>query len=232
MKRLPSSTVLIIDPEPVARHGLVSLIKSHAALRVAGEAESIRCGRDLCLKLKPHIVVIDPAMEGGEGFVFIEEIPRWAARARVVAFSAREDASGVRRVLKAGACGYIARRDPVVSLIKALVAATEGQRYVGPRIEHALLAHIAGDISDVEDDVEGLLSSRELQVFRLVGEAKSLHEISESLGVSAATIESHKQRIRFKLKLASAAELRRKATLYAVTPTTTTKVGARARSSN
>lgn len=218
MKRMPSSSVLIIDPEPVARHGLISLIRSHSALRVVGEAESIGSGRELCAKLKPDVAVIDPAMECGSGFAFIEELPRWAARSRVVAFSSREDAAGVRRALKAGVCGYVARRDPVAALMAALVAATEGRRHVGPHIERALLAHIAGDTNDAIDEVEQSLSRRELQVFRLVGEGRSLHEMSESLGVSAATIESHKQRIRFKLKLGSAAELRRRATLFAVAP--------------
>jgi len=157
-------------------------------------------------------------MEGGGGFLFIEELPHWSGQTRTVAFSAREDASDVRRALKAGACGYIARRDPIASLMKALEAAATGQRHVGPHIEHTLLAHIAGEASGGNEDIEQLLSDRELQVFRLIGEARSLNEISELLGVSAATIESHKQRIRFKLKLGSAAELRRRATLFAIAP--------------
>jgi DNA-binding NarL/FixJ family response regulator len=205
--------VLVIDPEPVARFGLVTLLKSHAQLRVVGEAETTRTGRELCAKLKPQVVVIDPAMEGGEGFVLLKDIPRWAAGARVVAFSQTEDAGWVQRVFSAGACGYVTRRDPVPALIDAVLGAASGERHVSPRIAKVLLERLAkGDVNFASVD-EPRLSTREWQIFRMVGEGRLPREMAETLGVSVKTVESHQQRIKIKLGLPSGAELRRRATL-------------------
>ncbi len=213
MKNSPRMDVLVIDPEPVARFGLVTLLKSHANLRVVGEAETTRTGRELCAKLKPHVVVIDPAMDGGDGFVLLKDMPRWAAGAHVVAFSQTEDASWVQRVFSAGACGYVTRRDPVPALIDAVLGAASGERHVSPRIAKVLLDRLAkGDVSFSAAD-EPRLSAREWQIYRMVGEGRLPREMAETLGVSVKTVESHQQRIKIKLGLSSGAELRRRATL-------------------
>ena len=60
MKSSPRADVLVVDPEPVARLGLVTLLRSHEQLRVVGEAETLRTARQLCAKLKPNVVVLDP----------------------------------------------------------------------------------------------------------------------------------------------------------------------------
>ncbi|MEQ1861607.1 MAG: response regulator transcription factor [Chthoniobacteraceae bacterium] len=214
MKSSPRCDVLVIDPEPVARLGMITLLKSHARLRVAGEAETVRTGRELCAKLKPDIVVIDPAMEGGEGFVLLKDVPRWAPRARVVAFSAIEDAFFVQRAFSAGACGYVTRRDPVPALISAVLGAASGERHVSPRIEKVLLDHLAAGSPAANHGALGKLSERELQVFHLLGEGHATRVVSERLGVSVKTVESHQQRIKSKLCVGSGAELRKRAALF------------------
>lgn len=211
MKSSPRSDVLVVDAEPVSRLGLISLLRSHAKLRVVGEAETLRTARELCAKLKPHVVVIDPLMEGGEGFVFLKDLSRWVAHARTIAFSGREDAGCVQRAFSLGACGYIARRDPVPALIAAVLGALTGERHVGPRIEKVLLDELATGGVEFRNGVETRLSAREWQVYRLVGEGRLAREMAETLGVSVKTIESHQQRIKTKLGLGSGAQLRRHA---------------------
>jgi DNA-binding NarL/FixJ family response regulator len=214
MKSPTRFSVLVIDSEPVARYGLVSLIGSHNQLQVAGEAESIRTGRELCGKLKPNVVVVDPAMEGGEGFVFLRDIPRWAAKARAVAFSSLEDAACVQRALTAGACGYITRRDPLTAVIAAVLGAAAGERHIGPRIAKALLDGFAMGTVNVQQGMAGRLSAREWQIFRMMGEGVASREMAEALGVSIKTVESHQQRIKVKLEARTATELRKQAALY------------------
>lgn len=218
MKKSPLSDVLVIDPEPVSRFGLVTLLKSHPSLRVAGEAETVRTGRELCAKLKPNLIVIDPAMDNGDGFTLVKEVPRWAAQARIIAFSALEDATSVQRVFAAGACSYVTRRDPVPALIDAVLGAVAGERHVSRRIEKVLLDRLATGAMDFSESDERRLSTREWQIFRLVGEGRLPREMAETLGVSVKTVESHQQRIKIKLGLHSGAELRRRATLALEAP--------------
>lgn len=200
--------VLVIDAEPVARFGLRSLLAAHDVLKVVGEAETVRLGRQLCSTAKPDVVVIDPGMEGGEGFAFLQDARRWEKEVRTVAFSACESAVSVQRAFSLGAYGYITRRDPVASLIGAILGAVTGERHVGPGIERVLLHQLATGTMSICDDAGLVLSSREQQVFRLMGEGATAQKMAALLGLSVKTVESHQQRIKKKLRLSSGVELR------------------------
>ena len=167
------ANVLVVDA--VARFGLVQLIGSHALLRVAGETDSLAAAREMASRLKPEIVVLDPAL--GDGVHFIEDLVRSKARPHVVAFTALEDALSVQRAFQAGVCGYVTRRDP----LPAIVGAVKGER----------------------------------QVFRLLGAGRSGSAIASELGVSVKTVETHRQRIKEKLRLKTGAELNHRAVLAA-----------------
>jgi DNA-binding NarL/FixJ family response regulator len=205
------ANVLVVDAEAVARFGLVQLINSQALLRVVGEAETLPVARELTSRLKPEVVVLDLAM--GDGVHFIEELVRSKARPKVVAFTALEDALSVQRAFQAGVCGYVTRRDPVADLMAAIVAAVDGKRHVGPRIERVLLERLSCAAVHLGDDEMEVLSQRERQVFRLLGAGHSGRAIAEELGVSVKTVETHRQRIKEKLRLKTGAELNRRAVL-------------------
>ena len=203
--------VLVVDAEPVARYGLVRLVNEHPALRVAGEADNLGTARELALRLKPEVVVLDPAM--GDGLHFVKELTRCSVRSQVVAFTSLEDAVSVQRAFKAGVCSYITRRDSVVVLLAAIVGAVVGARHVGPRVERVLLDQLASGAVQFSEDQTSTLSPRERQVFQMLGAGKSARVIAGDLGVSAKTIETHRQRIKQKLHIENGAELHRRAFL-------------------
>lgn len=207
------ANVLVVDAEAVARFGLVQLINSQAHLRIVGEAETLPMARELASRLKPEVVVLDPAL--GDGLHFIKDLARLKARPQVVAFTALEDALSVQRAFQAGVCGYVARRDPVADLIAAIVAAVDGRRHVGQRIERVLLERLSCGAVQLTGDETGVLSQRERQVFRMLGAGRSGRAIAVELGVSVKTIETHRQRIKEKLRLKDGAELNRRAVLAA-----------------
>lgn len=204
--------VLVADSEPVARAGLVHLLNSHSRLRVCAEAEMLDAVRELCLRHKPAVLVLDPAM--GDGFTFIKDLPRWSRDTRAVAFTSLGDALSVQRAFKAGVCGYVTRRDPVVAVMTAIVGALTGERHVGPRVENVLLAHLALGAVEMRDDETAALSNRELQIFRLLGSGLGTRAVAEELRLSIKTIETHRQRIKEKLQLTSGTELQRRAVLF------------------
>ena len=205
------ANVLVVDSEPVARFGLVQLINSHACVRVCGETDSLAIARELASRLKPEIVVVDPAL--GDGFHFITEMVRAKTRPHIVAFTALQDVASVQRALKAGACGYVTRRDTLEAVMSAIVGAISGERHVGPRIERVLLAHLADGTVQVSGNELSVLSPREREVFRSLGAGNSVRVIASDLGVSAKTIETHRQRIKEKLHIKTGAELTHRAHL-------------------
>ena len=213
MANQKKANVLVVDAEAVARFGLVQLINSQPLLRVVGEADSLPVARELASRLKPEVVVLDPAHR--DGMHFIEELARSKAPPRVVAFTAMEDALSVQRAFQAGVCGYVTRRDPVVDLMAAIVAAVGGKRHIGPRIERVLLERLACGAVQLSGDDFAVLSQRERQVFQLLGSGNSGRAIASELGVSVKTIETHRQRIKEKLQLKNGAELNRRAVLAA-----------------
>lgn len=203
--------VLVADAEAVARYGLVHLIGSHPQLMVCAEAESLAVVRELAEKYKPEVIVLDPLL--GDGFTFLKDLPRWCPGARAVVLTNLCDALSVQRALKAGACAYVTRRDPVTAIMAALLAAVRGERFLAPRAEHALLEALALGGMQMRESDEAALSDRELQVFRLLGEGLGTRAVAEELHVSVKTVETHRQRIRQKLRLANGRELHQRAVL-------------------
>ena len=211
MAHLKKATVLVVDAESVARYGLVHLIDAHPALRVAGETDNFGKARELIARLKPEVVVLDPAQ--GDGLHFVKELARCGMHSRVVAFTSLDDAVSVQRAFKAGVCSYITRRDSVVVLLAAILGAVVGARHVGPRIERVLLDQLASGAVQFSEDQTAALSPRERQVFQMLGAGKSARVIAGDLGLSAKTIETHRQRIKQKLHIENGAELHRRAFL-------------------
>ncbi len=136
------STVLVAIREPVTRWGLIQLIDSHSDLRVVGEADGLTGARELCTRLKPDVVIVDPAMSGG--CAFIQDVRHWSARAQVVAFTGQEDAASVERAFTAGVTGYVTRLDSVAAVIGTILGASRGERCIGPRLAHVLRECLSG----------------------------------------------------------------------------------------
>jgi DNA-binding NarL/FixJ family response regulator len=204
--------VLVIDAEPVARCGMVYLLSAQERLCVVAEAGGLRGVRELCARHQPEVVVFDPVL--GDGIAFIREVKRWCAKVRVVVFTAQVDALAVQQALRAGAWGYVSRRDPAEVLPGAVLGALAGDRVLGPAVERVLLERLATGQVEVPGAAEARLSEREMQVFRLLGTGVGTRAVAEELGVSVKTVESHLQRMKEKLGVTSGAELQRRALQY------------------
>jgi DNA-binding NarL/FixJ family response regulator len=206
------SRVLVVDAEPVSRCGLVHLLNSHERLRVIAEAESLPPARELCLRHKPELVVLDAAL--GDGVGFIREVKEFSPQGRVVVFTAQVDALSVTRAFKAGAAGYVTRRDSVAALMSAVLGALDGDRQFAPCVQRVLMDQLACGGVEVRGRAEAALSDRELQVFRLIGQGLKPRGVAAELRLSVKTVETHVQRIKVKLGLASGGELQRRAVLF------------------
>lgn len=212
MELSKKSSVLVADAEPLARRGLVNLLKESGKLEVCAEAECIGMARDLCVLHRPAVLVIDPAQD--DGFALIKELRHGSEGTRVVVLTALEDAASMQRAFRMGALGYLSRRDPVAAVLSTILSVLVGERHLGPRAQRVLLGELARGSVQMEQDELARLSHRERDVFRKIGAGQPTRLIAEELHLSVKTVETHRQRIKEKLGLASGSELLRRAVLF------------------
>ena len=194
--------VMLVDDHALVRMGFRMLL-TNAGIEVVAEADS---GERACLeypRLRPDVVVMDLSMPGMGGLEAVRRLLAQDPKARVLALSAHEDTAHPRRVLRAGALGYLAKRSAPDTLIAAVTAVARGHRYVDAQTAQALaLAQIDGDASPAE-----LLSEREFSVFIQLANGKSVVQIAEDLSLAASTVGTHLYHIKQKIGASNQSEL-------------------------
>ena len=198
--------ILIVDDHPIVRQGLRHLIESEPDLTVCGEAQSEREGRSAIRELHPDVVIVDVSLGQGDGLDLVREVRAQQPRLPMLVLSMHDEHIYAERLLAAGASGYLMKQASSEQLLRALRCVLGGGTYLSDAMERAL-----GTLSDetgagVVDPLERL-SNRELQVLNLIGQGFSSREAAASLNVSVKTIESHRQSLKRKLKLATNAQL-------------------------
>jgi two-component system invasion response regulator UvrY len=194
--------VMLVDDHALVRMGFRMLL-GDAQVEVVAEAGS---GEQACQdypKVKPDVVVMDLSMPGMGGMEAVRRILAHDPHAKVLALSAHEDTAHPRRVLRAGALGYLAKRSAPEALIAAVTTVARGARYVDAQTAQALaMAQIEGETSPAET-----LSEREFSVFIQLAHGKSVAAIAESLNLSPSTVGTHLYNVKQKLGASNQSEL-------------------------
>jgi two-component system invasion response regulator UvrY len=194
---------MLVDDHAVVRVGFKMLLQAAPDIEVIAEADS---GESACLKyaeVAPDVVVMDLAMPGMGGIEAVRRILARDSRARILALSAHEDTAHPRRVLKAGALGYLSKRTAPEVLIEAVRAVAAGQRYLDPGIAQKLAVE---ELTGSQDPVKAL-SEREFAVFIQLAQGLSVAQIAENLKISPNTVGTHLYNVKQKLRAANQAEL-------------------------
>lgn len=194
--------VMLVDDHALVRMGFRMLL-TDAGIEVAAEAGD---GEQACAdygRVKPDVVVMDLSMPGMGGLEAVRRLLAQDAKARILALSAHEDTAHPRRVLKAGALGYLAKRSAPDALIAAVRAVARGERYVDPQTAQALaMAQIEGEASPAET-----LSEREFSVFIQLARGATVAQIAENLKLSPSTVGTHLYHVKQKLRAGNQSEL-------------------------
>ncbi|MGH1359823.1 MAG: response regulator [Burkholderiaceae bacterium] len=195
--------VLIADDHALVRTGFRLLLDEPSDIEVVAEADSGEKAYALYGEVSPDVVMIDLAMPGIGG---IEAIKRLIARdpdARILALSAHEDISHPRRVLQAGALGYLSKRQAPEVLIDAIRQIAAGRRVIDPELAQQMaVAGLSGGNNPLEE-----LSEREFEVFEKLALGKSVSQIAETLSLSPSTVGTHLYNVKQKLGLNNQAEI-------------------------
>jgi DNA-binding NarL/FixJ family response regulator len=204
-------TIFLVDDHPLVREWLTNLINQQPDLSVCGEAEAGPQAVQAILNLKPNIAIIDISLKDSSGIELIKDLKQTLPSTAALVLSMHEESHYAERALRAGARGYIVKRESTRKVIAAIRQVLAGEIYLSEEIATALATHyVTGKGLARQSPVEQL-SDRELEVFELLGQGRGTRQISETLRVSVKTVQAYCARIKEKLNLASATELLREA---------------------
>jgi DNA-binding NarL/FixJ family response regulator len=202
--------VLVVHRTGFVRAGVLSLIAKSMQFVVCGETDEAPLARELFLRHKPHLVVVGLRLCGADGIQLIKEFRSLNPAAAILALSEHADAFSAQRVFRAGARAYLTIED-APELLRAFDKISTGHPYVGASVLPLILSNFAAGPKNSRSPDINNLSDRELEIFSFIGRGVSVSELATELHVSVKTIETHQMRMKEKLALHSAAELRQKA---------------------
>lgn len=204
-------TIFLVDDHPLVREWLTNLIHQQPDLAVSGEAETGPQALQSILALKPDVAIVDISLKDSSGIELIKSLKQCCPKVAVLVLSMHEESHYAERALRAGAKGYIVKRETTRKVISAIRKVLEGKVYVSEDLAAALAAQLVTGHSLATGSTAELLSDRELEVFELFGQGRGTRQIAEQLHVSVKTVQAYCARIKEKLGLASATELVREA---------------------
>lgn len=196
-------TVMLVDDHAVVRMGFRLLLDATPDLRVIAEADSGEAAYQAYSEKKPDVVVMDIAMPGMGGIEAVSRITARDRNARILALSAHEDTSHAKRILKAGALGYLSKRSAPEALIDAVRDVAARRMYLDPAIAQRMaVEQVSGEQRPVD-----ILSEREFEVFLHLARGLSVNQIADILALSPRTVGTHLYNIKQKLGVSNQSEL-------------------------
>ena len=195
--------VMLVDDHAVVRMGFKMLLETASDIKVIAEAENGEMAIKAYMEHKPSVVVMDITMPGMGGLEAIERILAKDSNAKILVLSAHEDSVHPKRVLNAGAMGYLTKRSAAEEMIKAIRQVASGKKYIEAGVAQQMaIQQLSGTQSPVD-----VLSEREFEVFMSLAKGKTTNEIAENLFLSPRTVGTHLYNIKQKLNANNSAEI-------------------------
>lgn len=196
-------SIMLVDDHAVVRMGFKLLLEGAQEISVVAEAESGEEAVRTFQAHNPDVLVMDISMPGIGGLEAIDRILAKVADQKILVLSGHEDVMHARRVLKAGAVGYLTKRSAADALIDAVKTVYRGKTYLEPQIAQELAVE---QVSGNKDPVDSL-SEKEFKVFISLAKGQSVQDIADVMSLSPRTIGTHLYNIKQKLGASNSAEL-------------------------
>jgi len=197
--------IVLADDHILLRQGLQVLIDAEPDLKVVGQAGSGTEATEHVRTLLPDVVVMDVSMPDGDGIRATAHIRSHYPAVRVLGLSRHLDPGYARRLLNAGASGYVVKRTTATALIRAIRLVVQGESFIDGAVASLLAKNSRDTRRGAMDSTD--LTPREGEVLRLIARGRSNRDIAVALGISVKTVEFHKARCVAKLGLPSRADI-------------------------
>ena len=199
--------VFLVDDHPLVREWLANLLRAQPDFEICGQAENAPEALAALASTPADVAIVDLSLRKSSGLDLIKDLREQFPTMEVIVLSMHEELFYAERALRAGARGYVTKRESTGSIVKAIREVRAGRVYASPEMLSQLAGRfIGGGPATVES-----LSDRELEVFRRLGEGQGTRQIADELHVSIKTVQAYCSRIKEKLGLASGALLVRDA---------------------
>jgi len=204
--------VVLVDDHDLVRVGFRKIIEETSDIAVVGECGNADAGLQLIRGEKPDVALVDVHMDGMTGLELTERVAQAHMATRIVVVTVVDQAHYPRRLMDAGAMGYLTKNCSATDLVGAIRRVASGRRYLASAVaENMALAVLDGDASPVD-----ILSDRELEVAIMLVDGKNLNDIGAQLSVSPKTVSTYKQRLMDKLDVRHVVDLARLMSVHGV----------------
>ncbi|MDP3850351.1 MAG: response regulator transcription factor [Luteolibacter sp.] len=206
------SKILLVDDHPLLREGLGRLITAETGLSICGMAGSVQEALAHMDSDLPDLIITDLTLPGRNGLELIKDLGATHPEIPIIVLSMHDEMVYAERVLRAGGRGYVMKDTPPDRLLEAIRVVLAGGIFASQTVTDHLLRTLSSGKNPTKPGYPlECLTDREMEVFELIGHAKSNHEIASQLGISPRTLDAHRAHIREKLGLADSNELTRHA---------------------
>lgn len=199
--------VLIVDDHALVREGLGAVINQQQGLEVCAAAADAPAALNLVVRHRPDIVIVDISLEQGSGLDLIKDIHARCPKLPIIALSMHHEDLYAARALRAGASGYVMKREPAAMVVAAIREVLGGQVAFSENIVRQILKPPSSRQHAGASDPIELLSDRELDIFRFMGAGLGTRAIAAKLHIAVSTVETHRASLKQKLGLKNATEL-------------------------
>lgn len=203
--------IFLVDDHPLVREWLTTLIHQQPDLIVCGESEDAPHALQDISAIKPDVAIVDISLKQGSGIELIKNLKALHPGVAVIVLSMHDERLYAERALRAGARGYIMKRETAKKVITAIRQVLDGKIYMSESLAIVFAEKFVDGRLPTSGSLLEQLSDRELEVFQLLGKGYETRQVAETMNVSIKTVQAHCAHIKEKLKLTNAAELLREA---------------------
>jgi two-component system, NarL family, invasion response regulator UvrY len=196
--------LVIADDHPVVREGLKYLVSQNRDMTLVGEADDARSTLEACGTTAVDVLLLDVSMPGMSVVDLIRALRSAGRSPRILVLSVHPERLYARRVLQAGADGYLTKNHSPTALAEAIRQVHAGRKYVTPALAEELAVSLSEDRALAPHEA---LSNREYEVFRRLGAGVRVNDIAHDLALSPKTVRTYRSRILEKMNIRSTAEL-------------------------
>ncbi len=200
-----SITILICDDHAIVREGIRSFLESQEGFVIVGEAGNGEAAAEIAAETSPDVVLMDLVMAGGNGVEGTRRVKLASPRSAVVVLTSFHGDEHILPAIRAGAQSYLLKDIAAADLAAAIRRAARGEATLHPRVAKQLLDLTRGT-EQASPNPFLVLTERELEILRCIGEAKSNAEIAAQLFISQKTVKGHVSNVLGKLHLADRTE--------------------------
>lgn len=196
-----------MDDHAMFREGLRQLIEREPDMTVCGDAADAAAALAGIQAAEPDLVIVDISLGGASGIDLIKMIKNQYEDLPVLVVSMHEESLYSERALRAGAMGYVMKHEPSKTVKSAIRKVLDGDLYLSQKMAGSMVVKLLRGAGEQFSSPIEKLSDRELEVFRMLGQGKSVRLIAEEMSVTIPTVNSFRNRIKEKLNLKSSTEV-------------------------